>query len=164
MFAFAMTKSLLQRYGFFFRFGHHRPKKRSLSGLSPDDGRPAAARREADAQLVGAAERMEQIEYNTYLTGKLETSAADQSKTEKANAMIKEMEASLNKLSSDIQALDSKYTNAKARNFIGFSENKVGLASKTGLWISLLCSVLILAAAFICVYLRMFISDKEKKR
>ena len=118
----------------------------------------------ADAQLVGAAERMEQIEYNTYLTGKLETSAADQSKTEKANAMIKEMEASLNKLSSDIQALDSKYTNAKARNFIGFSENKVGLASKTGLWISLLCSVLILAAAFICVYLRMFISDKEKKR
>ena len=77
--------------------------------------------------------------------------------------MIKEMEASLNKLSSDIQVLDSKYTNAKARNYIGFSENKVGIASKLSFGLSLLCTVMILVVVFICVYLRKYFSDKEKK-
>ena len=117
----------------------------------------------ADAQLVGATERMEQIEYNTYLAGKLEANDTDQAKTEKVDTMIKEMKATLIKLASDIQALDSTYTNAKARNFIGFSENKVGITSKVSLGFSLLCAFMILVVVFICVFLRMYLSGKEKK-
>ena len=117
----------------------------------------------ADAQLVGATERMEQIEYNSYLAVKLEANDPDQAKAQKADAMIKEMEASLDKLASDIQALDSTYTNTKARNYIGFSENKVGIASKLSFGLSLLCTVMILVVVFICVYLRKYFSDKEKK-
>ncbi|MBR0341796.1 MAG: hypothetical protein IJH64_06050, partial [Oscillospiraceae bacterium] len=57
--------------------------------------------------------------------------------------------------------MDSTYTNAKAHYYIGFSENKVGFAEKTGLVFSLLCSLLALAAAFFCVFLRMYFSGKE---
>ncbi len=117
----------------------------------------------ADAQLAGATERMEQIEYNSYLAGKMKADDSDQSKAEKADAMIKEAEASLMKLSEDIQSIDSTYTNAKARNYISFSENQVGLADRVNLVFSLLCAASILAVAFICVFLRMFISNKEKE-
>ncbi len=117
----------------------------------------------ADAQLAGAIERMEEIEYDTYLSGKLGGKVPGEELTQKADAMIKEMEASLDKLASDIETMDSTYTNAKAHNYIGFSENKVGFAEKTGLVFSLLCSLLALAAAFFCVFLRMYFSGKEEK-
>ena len=117
----------------------------------------------ADAQLMGAAERMEQISYNTYLTEKLETNGSDQMTTEKADAMIREMEASLDKLAADIQAVDSAYTSAKARNYIGFSDDAVGFADQIGLVRSLLCAALVMIAAFACVYLKVFLSDKEKE-
>ena len=117
----------------------------------------------ADAQLMGAAERMEQISYNTYLTEKLETNGSDQMTTEKADAMIREMEASLDKLAADIQAVDSAYTSAKARNYIGFSDDTVGFADQIGLVRSLLCAALVMIAAFACVYLKVFLSDKEKE-
>ncbi|MBQ8074371.1 MAG: hypothetical protein IJ237_00140 [Oscillospiraceae bacterium] len=117
----------------------------------------------ADGQLAGAAEKMEQIEYNTYLAEKLEAGDSDPMKTEKANAMIQEMETSLKKLASDIQTVDSAYTNTKARNYIGFSEHDEGFADQIGLVYSLLCAVLILAAVFTCVFLRIFLSDKEKE-
>jgi hypothetical protein len=116
----------------------------------------------ADAQLAGATERMEQIEYNSYLAEKLKANVSDRIKTEKANTMILELEASLKKLAADIQAMDSAYTNSKARNYIGFSENKVGLADQVGLVYSLLIAALILAAAFICVFLSKYNSKKER--
>ena len=117
----------------------------------------------ADAQLAGATERLEQIAYNTYLTGKLETNVSDRVKTEKADAMIREMEASLEKLAEDIQAVDSVYTNTKARNYLGFSNAEMGFKDRIGLVPSLLFTVLILAAAFTCVFLRTFLSDKGKE-
>ncbi len=117
----------------------------------------------ADAQLMGAAERMEQISYNTYLTEKLETNVSDQVTTEKADAMIREMEVSLDKLAADIQAVDSAYTSAKARNYIGFSDDAVGFADQIGLVRSLLCAALVMIAVFACVYLKVFLSDKEKE-
>ena len=117
----------------------------------------------ADAQLAGAAERMEQIEYNSYLAGKLETDDPDPMKMEKANSMIREMEASLRKLASDIQAVDSAYTNTKARNYIGFSDDDEGFADQIGLVFSLLCAALILAVVFVFVFLRIFLSGKEKE-
>ena len=117
----------------------------------------------ADEQLMGAVERMEQIKYNTYLTEKLETNESDSMKTEKADTMIREMEASLDKLASDIQAVDSVYTSARARNYIGFSDDDVGFADQVGLIPSLLCAALILFAVFTCVFLRIFLSEKEKE-
>ena len=117
----------------------------------------------ADAQLVGATERMEQIEYNTYLAGKLETDDSDPMKMEKANTMIREMEISLRKLASDIQTVDSAYTNTKARNYIGFSDNDEGFTDQIGLVFSLFCAALILAVVFAFVFLRIFLSGKEKE-
>ena len=117
----------------------------------------------ADAQLLGATERMEQIAYSTYLTGKLQTNASNRAKMEKADAMIQETGASLDKLAADIQAVDSAYTSTKARNYIGFSDASVGFANRIGLVPSLLCAALILFAAFTCVYLRKFLSDKGKE-
>ncbi len=117
----------------------------------------------ADAQLTGAAERMEQIEYNTYLREKMEANESDLTKAEKADAMIREMDASLDKLASDIQAVDNSYTSSKARNYIGFSDDSVGFADQAGLLSSFLCAALFLVAAFACVFLRIFLSDKEKE-
>ena len=118
----------------------------------------------ADQQLLGAMERMELIRYNTYLTEKLEASASDQAKAERADGMIQEIETSLEKLASDIQTLDSAYTSTKARNYIGFStDNGAGLADQIGLVSSLLCAALILLAAYTVVFLGIFLSDKEKK-
>ncbi len=116
----------------------------------------------ADAQLTGATERMELIAYNTYLIEKLEANEPDQSKAEKADTMIREMEALLDKLAADIQALDSAYTSAKARNYISFSDDRMGFKDRIGLIPSLLCAVLILVAAFTCVFLRILLSDKER--
>ena len=117
----------------------------------------------ADEQLAGAVERMEQIEYNSYLADKMKAGNADQTKTEKAEVMIKELETLLNSLSKDIQTVDSAYTNTKARNYIGFSENNVGIADRIGLVFSLLCAILFLLAVFICVFLRTLFSDKERE-
>ena len=117
----------------------------------------------ADGQLMGAAERMEQITYNTYLTEKLKTNESDRVKTGKADTMIRDIGASLDKLASDIQEVDSAYTSAKARTYIGFSDDDVGFAEQIGLVFSLLCAALILFAVFACVVLRIFLSKKEKE-
>ena len=118
----------------------------------------------ADQQLKGAMERKELIRYNTYLTEKLEADGSDRAKAKQADAMIHDIEASLDKLASDIQTLDSAYTSTKARNYIGFStDNGAGLADQIGLVPSLLCAALILLAAYTVVFLGIFLSDKEKE-
>ena len=71
---------------------------------------------------------------------------------------------SLEKLASDIQALDSTYTSTKAHNYIGFStDDGVGFADQLDLVPSLLSAVLILFAAYTFVFLGIFLSDKEKE-
>ena len=117
----------------------------------------------ADAQLTGAAERTEQIEYSTYLTEKLAANRSSRKKTEKADAMIREVEETLDRLAADIQAVDSAYTSAKARNYISFSDDGTGFAERIGLAPSLLYTVLILIAVFACVFMRMILADKEKE-
>ncbi len=117
----------------------------------------------ADEQLAGTSERMEQIEYNSYLTEKLEANEPDRTKTEKADAMIREMEASLEKIASDIRAVDSAYSSTRARNYIGFSDDTAGFAARIGLVPSLLFAALIMIAAFACVFLRIFFSDKGRE-
>ncbi len=117
----------------------------------------------ADAQLTGAAEQMEQIEYSAYLTEKMKSNSSGRKEMEKADAMIHEMEMTLDKLASDIQTMDSVYTSAKARNFISFSDDSKGFAERIGLVPSAFFAVLILLAVFACVFLRMIHSDKEKE-
>ena len=119
---------------------------------------------DADAQLIGATERMEQIEYNTYLTAKMRANVSDQMQRQKADAMIREMTAALEKLASDIQTVDSSYTSSKARNYLSFSENDVGFAERIGLLPSFLGAVLILLIAFVCVFLRQSLSGKKEKK
>ena len=117
----------------------------------------------AQEQLTGTAERMEQIEYNSYLTEKLKTPESNPMKTEKASAMIREMETSLNEIASDIRAVDSAYLSTKGRNYIGFSDDNTGFAEQIGLVPSLLYTALILLGVFTCVSLCTLLSDKEKK-
>ena len=117
----------------------------------------------AQAQLAGTAELGEQIEYNSYLTQKLETNTPGRAKVEKADAMIRELTAELDGIASEIQKADSVYLSTKGRNFIGFSEANIGLAERIGLLPSLLCAVLVTIAAFLCVFLRSLVSDKEVK-
>ena len=116
----------------------------------------------ANAQLVGATERMERIEYNTYLTEKLTANDSSPIHLEKADAMIDEIETSLEKLAADIQTVDSSYTSTKARNYLSFSEDGTGFVERFGLILSLLCAALILAAAFVCVFLYKFLSSKKE--
>ena len=115
----------------------------------------------AQEQLTGTAEHMEHIKYNTYLTEKLKAGTANKTKMEKADAMIKEMEVSLDKIASDIQTVDSGYLNTKARNYISISSDSTGLVEQIGLVSSLLGAVLMLIVTFIGVSLRIFFSDKE---
>ncbi len=116
----------------------------------------------ADEQLAGTMQRKEQIEYNAYLTEKLESNSPDRAKTKKADGMIRELEARLEKIAAEIRAVDSEYSSAKARNYIGFSDGGAGLAERLGLLPSFLCAALILLAAFACVLLRKVFSGKER--
>ena len=117
----------------------------------------------AQEQLAGTAELMEQIEYNSYLTEKLEGSAYQRTKMEKADAMIREMGASLDKIASDIQAVDSVYLSTKGRNYIRFSDDDTGFAGQIGMAPSLLFGAMILIVLLVCLFIRTLLSDKEKK-
>ena len=117
----------------------------------------------ANTQLVGATERMEQIKYNTYLMEKLTTNDSDLAHREKADTMIREKQAILEKLAADIQAVDSSYTSAKARDYLGFRENRLGFADRIGLLPSFFAALFILLIAFIYVSLRHSLSEKKEK-
>lgn len=118
----------------------------------------------ANTQLVGATERMEQIKYNTYLMEKLTTNDSDLAHKEKAYTLIREKQAILEKLAADIQTVDSSYTSAKARDYLSFSEDSAGFADRIGLLPSFLGTLFILLIAFICVSLRLFMSEKKENK
>ena len=118
----------------------------------------------AQEQLTGTAEHMEHIEYNTYLTEKLEAGTAGKKMMKKADTMISEMEVSLDKIASDIQTVDSGYLNTKARNFISISSDSTGFAEQIGLVSSLLGAVLMLIVTFFGISLRIFFSDKDSDK
>ena len=118
----------------------------------------------ANMQLTGATERMEQIKYNTYLTGKLTAAGSDPAQKDKADAMIREMQASLEKLASDIQTVDSSYTNAKARDYLSFSGDSTGFADRVGLLPAFLGTTFIAFIAFICTSFCLSLSGKKEKK
>ena len=117
----------------------------------------------AQEQLAGTAERMEQIEYNIYLTEKLKANVSDQMKTDKAAGMITELQTSLNNIAMDVRMSDNAYLSTKTRNYIGFSDDSTGFAGQVGLVSSFLCAVLILIVVFTCVFLRIYFSDNENE-
>ena len=118
----------------------------------------------ADQQLAGAMERMERIRYNTYLAQKLEANTSDRAKAEQADAMIRKIKETLEKLAADIRSLDSAYTSTKARNYIAFSEGAdSSLSNQIGLVPSFLFALLALLAVYTLVFLCIFLSDKEKE-
>ena len=114
----------------------------------------------AQEQLTGTADRKEHIDYNTYLTEKMEEGTSNKSKMKKADAMIVDMQESLDKIASDIQTVDSGYLNTKARNFISIREGS-GIVEQLGLVSSLLWAVVMLIITFIGVSLSIYFSDKE---
>jgi len=118
----------------------------------------------ANTQLIGATERMEQIKYNTYLMEKLTTHNSDLKHMEKADTMIREKQAILEKLAADIQTVDSSYTSAKARDYLSFSEDSAGFADRIGLLHSFFGALFILLIAFICVSLRLSMSEKKENK
>ena len=117
----------------------------------------------ANAQLTGATELIEKINYNTYLTEKLSASHSNLARKEKADAMIREMQASLERLASDIQTVDSSYTSAKARDYLSFRWASVGLADRIGLVRSFLGIAFIVCIAVVCLSLHLSLSGKKEK-
>ena len=116
----------------------------------------------ANTQLIGATERMEQIKYNNYLIKKLTTYESDRAHKEKAEAMIREKQAILEKLAADIQTVDSSYTSAKARDYLSFSEDNAGFTDRIGLLPSFFGALFILMIAFACVSLHLSLSGKKE--
>ena len=114
----------------------------------------------ADGQLLGATERMEQIDYNTYLMGKMNENAFPANQIEKADAMIAQMEASLEKLAADIRVVDSSFSSSKAHNYLSFRSDYVRFVKRFSLINSLLIACLLLALVFACVFLRNLLSNK----
>ena len=117
----------------------------------------------ADGQLTGATERMEKIEYNTYLTDKINGHTPQKNQTEKADEMISRIEDSMKKLSDDIRQVDNSYTSTKAHNYLSFRNNPISFAERTGLISSLLIGGVLLALAFAGIFLHHFLQTGDKK-
>ena len=108
----------------------------------------------ADAQLLGATECTKDIEYNTYLIDKMQGNTPRREQREKADAMIGQMEASLENLASDIRAVDNSFTSYKARNYLSFRDSHMRFLDRIAPANSIGVAVVLLAAAFAIVFLR----------
>ena len=108
----------------------------------------------ADAQLVGATECTKKIEYDTYLIDKMQGNSPRREQREKADAMIGQLEASLENLASDIRTVDNSFTSYKARNYLSFRDNHMRFLDRIAPVNSIATAVILLAAAFAVVFLR----------
>ena len=77
----------------------------------------------ADVQLLGATEKTKEIDYKSYLIRKMQASHPGTAQVEKADAMIRQMTETLEKLAGDIRAVDSSYASYKARNYLSFHDS-----------------------------------------
>ena len=117
----------------------------------------------ADEQLLGATERMKNIEYNTYLIEKMRVNSPAAAQREKADAMIRQMEASLEKIASDIRMVDNSFTNYKARNYLSFRVNYLRFSDRIDPLSSVISTVILFGLVFTVIFLYYFFrrSDKE---
>ncbi len=108
----------------------------------------------ADGQLYGATEKLEGIDYNKYLTEKMQTNAPQAALRQKADAMIKQIEDSLEKLASDIRKIDKSYTSYKARNYLSFRDSYQRFTDRIEPVNSIFGAVLLLGIAFTVTFCR----------
>ena len=117
----------------------------------------------ADGQLFGASERLSIIEYNAYLIEKMRNESPSTAQREKADAMIREMEASLEKLASDIRMMDNSYTTYKARNYLSFRTSYLRFMDRIDIFSSVFNAVLIIGFMFTAVFLNYFFHKRDKE-
>ena len=117
----------------------------------------------ADGQLAGATERMADIEYNTYLMNKMRAGDTRAAQREKADAMIRQMEASLEALASDIRTVDNAYTNYKARNYLSFRSTFMRFIYRIDVVSTVISTFILFVMTFTAVFLFYFIKKEIKK-
>jgi len=117
----------------------------------------------ADGQLYAATEKLEGIDYNGYLIGKMQMNAPQAALRQKADTMIQQMEASLEKLASDIRRIDKSYTSYKARNYLSFRDSYQRFMDRVEPVNSVFGAVLLLGAAFTVTFLRQYFRRSDKK-
>ena len=117
----------------------------------------------ADGQLFGATERLSIIEYNAYLMQKMRSESPSAAQREKADAMIREMEASLEALASDIRMVDNSFTTYKARNFLSFRPSYMRFRDRIDITTSVISAMLIMCIAYTVLFLRYFFQKRDKE-
>ena len=117
----------------------------------------------ADGQLTGATERMADIEYNTYLMQKMGSSPSQAAHREKADAMIRQMQSSLEALASDIRTVDNSYANYKARNYLSFRNTYMRFIDRIDIPSTVISTIVSFGMAFTAVFLYYFIKRSDKK-
>ena len=117
----------------------------------------------ADGQLTGATERMADIEYNTYLMQKMGSSPSQAAQREKADAMIRQMQSSLEALASDIRTVDNSYANYKARNYLSFRNTYMRFIDRIDIPSTVISTIVSFGMAFTAVFLYYFIKRSDKK-
>lgn len=117
----------------------------------------------ADAQLAGATERMQSIEYNSYLIRKMRSSDPQAAQREKADAMIRQMETSLEALASDIRTVDNSYASYKARNYLSFRSTFMRFMDRIDVVSTVISTIILFCMAFTAVFLFYFIKKRDRK-
>lgn len=117
----------------------------------------------ADGQLVGATEKLDNIEYNTYLIGKMRSAHPSESQRRKADEMIMEMENALENLASEIRRMDNSYTQDKARSYLSFRNRYIFFRERIDILSSVLGSCVLMVGLFTLMFLCEFVR-LEKKR
>ena len=108
----------------------------------------------ADGQLLGATERTKEIEYNSYLIGKMQDNTPMKAQREKADEMIRQLQATLESLAADIRKVDQSYTSYKARNYLSFQASHMRFLDRIAPAQAFGTALGLLLAAFVMVLLR----------
>ncbi|MBR5110733.1 MAG: hypothetical protein IK099_11095 [Clostridia bacterium] len=116
----------------------------------------------ADGQLYGASEKMQAISTNSYLIKKMDSVSPLAEQVNKADAMIRQIEASLEELASDIRKTDKAYTSYKARNYLSFKSSYERFMDRIDIISSGFGSAVLLFLSFIAVFLHKFVIRKKK--
>ena len=108
----------------------------------------------SDGQLTAATEKLSQIEYNSYLIEKMRGNTPTAAQRQKADTMIRQMEASLEKLASDVRTVDNSFTVYKARNYLSFRNSYMRFMDRIDFIGSIIGAMLVIGLVFIAVFLR----------
>ncbi len=117
----------------------------------------------ADGQLYAATEKLELIDYNTYLIEKVQSNSPTRAQREKADAMIRQMEGSLETIASDIRKVDKSFTSYKARNYLSFTNKSQSFIERLEPVNSLFSAGVLFVMMYTVVFLRHFSRKRDNK-